>query len=436
MRLLLTTALAAFVLAAAVLTATGPASRDRAASAAAPIPQLPPPSAPTARRLAALRAVVRAAPGRPDGWTLLAAAELQRVRETGDASAYARAEGAVDRALSLRPGDQAALTERAALELSRHDFAAGLRDARAAHRVDRTVLAPYGPLVDASVELGRYGEAERRAQAMVDRKPDLAALARVSYLRELRGDRAGALDALRAALSAGGQVPESTAFVSALIGGLQLQAGDVVAAGRAERLALHVFAGYGPAEAGLAKVDAAAGRLDASIARLRRLVARLPLPEHVTLLAETELAAGRTRAARDDLALVRAERTLQQAAGVVVDTEAALFEADHGDPARAVAPARRAWAAAPSVRSADALGWALTRAGKPEAGLRWARRALARGWRDPGARLHAGIAAARAGDPRAARPWLREAVRGGAFLGPWQARHARAALAALGRGRA
>ena len=32
-----------------------------------------------------------------------------------------------------------------------------------------------------------------------------------------------------------------------------------------------------------------------------------------------------------------------------------LFEADHGDPAQAVDLAARAWAAAPSVRSADAL---------------------------------------------------------------------------------
>jgi hypothetical protein len=121
---------------------------------------------------------------------------------------------------------------------------------------------------------------------------------------------------------------------------------------------------------------------------------------------------------------------------VIVDTEAAVFEADHGDPRTALALARRAWAGAPSVRSADAVGWALTRTGRPREGLRWARRALRRGWADPVPRLHAGIAAARAGDAADARAWLGDALQGAAWLGPWQAARARAALAAAEGGRA
>jgi tetratricopeptide (TPR) repeat protein len=433
MRLIATTTLIAFACAAALLAGTR-AGAPRPAAAAV-VPQLPPPSAPTAQRLSVLRAVVRAAPQRPDGWTLLAGAELQRVRETGDAAEYARAQAAVDHALALAPGDQAALTQRAALELSRHDFRAGLRDARAAHRADPTVLVPYGPLVDANVELGRYAEAERVAQEMVDRKPDLAALARASYLRELRGDRAGALALLRAALSAGGQLPESTAFVATLAAGLELQSGNAAAARRDAREALHNFPGYPAAESVLARADAAAGRTAAALARLRALVGRLPLPEHVTLLAETELAAGQRAAAGRDLALVGAERALQRGAGVITDTEEAVFAADHGDPRHAVAAARRAWAQAPSVRAADARGWALTRAGDPRAGERWARRALRRGWRDPGALAHAGLAAAGAGDAVRARAWLTAASRGAAALGPWQAARVRRALAATGGGR-
>jgi tetratricopeptide (TPR) repeat protein len=437
MRLIATATLLTAALAAAVFVAAPGRDPHRAdpAAATAALPALPPPNATTGERLRALRAVVRAVPGRADGWTLLAGAELQEVRETGDASAYARAQRAVDRALSLRPGDQAALTQRAALELSRHDFAAGLRDARAAHRAGPTVLVPYGPLVDAAVELGRYGAAERYAQEMVDRKPDLAALARVSYLRELRGDRAGALDALQAARSAGGQLPESTAFVSTLIAGLELQTGRIADARRDAREALHNFPGYPAAENALARAQAADGDLSAALRRLRGLVDRLPLPEHVTLLAETELAAGQTAAARRDLALVDAERDLQRRNGVITDTEAAVFAADHGDAREAVTLARRAWAAAPSVRSADALGWSLTRAGDPAAGWRWAQRALRRGWRDPAAVAHAGLAAAAEGHHvRAARRLLTEAVRGGAALGPWQAARARDALAALRAG--
>ena len=115
-------------------------------------------------------------------------------------------------------------------------------------------------------------------------------------------------------------------------------------------------------------------------------------------LGEAQLAAGRERAGRRELALVGAEQRLT-AGGVNVDAELAVFKADHGDPARAVALARRAWRAAPGLRAADARGWALTRAGRPAAGLRWAHRALRLGSRDPIFRYHAGIAARARGPP-------------------------------------
>ena len=102
-------------------------------------------------------------------------------------------------------------------------------------------------------------------------------------------------------------------------------------------------------------------------------------------------------------------------AGVNSDAELALFEADHGDRARAVRLARRAWAAAPGVRSADALGWALTRAGRPREGVKWAARARRLGSADPLFAFHAGVAARAAGDARgrAAAAALRARARAG-----------------------
>src|SRR5688572_21282959 len=125
----------------------------RPAAAAQQI-ELPPRTASTGERLEGLRAALRTRPRSVDGHVLLAAAELQGVRESGDPAGYTRAERAIARALELRPGDQGALTERAQLALARHDFRAGLRDATAARRADPSVIRPYGPLVDAHVELG------------------------------------------------------------------------------------------------------------------------------------------------------------------------------------------------------------------------------------------------------------------------------------------
>jgi tetratricopeptide (TPR) repeat protein len=398
----------------------------RPASTANPdLPAAPRPSDSTDVRIAKLQATVRAAPLRADGWTLLAGGYLQKVRETGDAGFYVRAQGAVDRALALRPGDPAALTQRSALELSRHNFRAGLADARRARAAAPMVDQPFGTLVDALVELGRYPQAGRALQEMVDRKPDLAAYARVSYYRELHGDLRGALSAMRAAVSAGGAVPEQDAYVRSLLGGLELQAGRIDAAVRDYRGALSAVRGYPAAEAGLAQTDVARGRLAPAIARLSRLIEQLPLPAYVIALGEAQSAAGRHAAAKRSFALVRAEVMLQRRAGVNADVELALFEADHGSPRRAVVLGRRAWAAAPSVRSADALGWALYRAGHARAALGWARRALALGSRDPAFLTHAGLIARGAGEPalaarrlagaRAGRPalgaTLREALR-------------------------
>jgi hypothetical protein len=183
--------------------------------------------------------------------------------------------------------------------------------------------------------------------------------------------------------------------------------------------------GFAPALAARARLAAARGDLRAATRTLRGVVGRLPLPEHAIALGELQLAAGRPAAARRTFALVAAERRLLAGAGVDTDAELAVFEADHGSPRTAVAMARRGWAAAPGIRAADALGWALTKAGRPRMGLEWAHRALRLGSLDPLLRYHAGMAAR--GAER--RRHLRLALAHGLAGHPWQAAAARRALA-------
>src|SRR4051794_20957867 len=360
------------------------------------------------------RGAFRAPRRAPRGSPALAGAYLQRVRETGDPSFYPKASGLLSRALRLAPRSPDALVGAGTLALARHDFRAGLRYGLRAHRAAPELVAPYPVIVDAQVELGRYRDAGSALQRIVDLKPNLAAYARVSYFRELHGDLPGALAAMRLAVSAGGAAGENVAYVQTLLGNLQLQLGRVRAARMSYEGALERFAGYVPALAGLAKTDVARGRLGSAIRRYRRVVARLPLPEYVIGLGESELVAGRRAAARRDLALVSAEQRLLAANGVNTDVELALFQADHGSPSRAVRLARRAWAQAPSVRAADALGWALTRAGHPATARPWIRRALALGSRDPSFLYHAGL--------------LRRAYAGRAALSPLAAHRLREAL--------
>jgi uncharacterized membrane-anchored protein len=80
------------------------------------------------------------------------------------------------------------------------------------------------------------------------------------------------------------------------------------------------------------------------------------------------------------------------------------------------------------VRSADALGWALTRAGRPAEGLAWARRALRLGSRDPLFAFHAGIAAKATGARTEARHWLARSLADNPRFSPYYAPMARRAL--------
>src|SRR4051794_34104939 len=387
-----------------------------------------PGQASTAGRIAALEALVRSNPGNATALSMLGDAQLQRVRETGDAAFYTRAASAYERARRLAPGAVEPLAGQAALALARHDFRDGLALASEAHRRSPGVVRPLGLIVDAQIELGRYGAAARTLQAMVDAKPTLAAYARVSYYRELHGDLPGALDAMRAAVSAGGDVPENLASVQTLLGGLEFTAGHLAAAERAYRTALVGVRGYVPASAGLAQVEAARGRLGGAIARLKGGVTKLPLPQYVVQLGETQLAAGRRADARATFALVGAEEKLLKANGVNTDVDLALFEAGHGDARKAVALARRAWAEAPSVRSADALTWALTRDGRAREALPWARRALRLGTRDPLFLFHAGMAARGAGERSLARARFARALAANPRFSPLYAPEARRAL--------
>lgn len=382
-------------------------------------------------RIARQQEAVREQPQEAGGYVALAAEYLQKARETGDASVYGQAEAAIDRALGLDRRDPGALVVRGLLRLARHDFRGALADGRSARSLAPDLVRPLGVVVDASVELGRYRKAERVLQRMVTLKPDLSSYARVSYVRELRGDLTGALSAMRLAVSAAGTGSENAAYVRTLLGNLQFTRGRYVAADRAFADALTAFPDYPAALAGRARVRAARGQLGAAIRDLRSVVTRLPLTEHIVALGEAELAAGRVDAARRDLELVRVQQQLQRSARVNVDVELALFEADHGDSKRAVSLARRAWAAAPSVRSADAMVWALKRSGHERAALRWIPRALRLGTRDPTVLYHAGMAAQAAGRQAQARHLLRRALSTSPRFSAYRAPRARRALERL-----
>ena len=361
----------ALVLVVAGCALTTPASPDPtvqptgvAAATDPPASPSPAPGSATADEIERLQSAIDADPSDAGAQRDLGFALLQRVRETADPGLYAPAEAAFERARSLAPDDPLVLVGIGSLQLGKHDFAAALETARRAiDLAPRTAIA-RAIEVDALVELGRYDEADDAAAAMLALGSDLTTLSRVSYLAELHGQLDVAVTAMREATKSEGVAPENLAFTHVQLGNLLVYSGDPRAAAEEYDRALELVPGHAPALAGQGRLAVADGRLDEAIDRFQQAADVVPLPEYVIALADAQAAAGRTDDAARSVDLARAEIQLFEATGVMVDLDLALFEADHGDPDRALAFAEAAYEATPNVRAADAQAWALHQLGR------------------------------------------------------------------------
>jgi len=368
-------------------------------------------------RVATLERTVEADPAGLPSWQQLGIAYTDRAIQVGDPAFYDLAGRAFDRADEIAPDDPDTLLGRGRLQLSLHEFSDALATGEAAVAARPDNAASLGVLVDAQVELGRYDDAADTLQRMLDRSPDLQALSRASYLRELYGDLDGALTAMRQADAAGSDAPLDVATIAAFIGDLHLRMGDIEAARSAYERALETEPQLPAASAGLARVEAAEGDVDGAIERLAAVAERQPVPSVVILQTELLRLAGRDDEAAQVDEVARAVAALQQSAGQIVDLEMALFEATRGtDADGAVALAQKAHDARPdNVYANDALGWALHRAGRSAEAVPFTDAALRLGTTDAGVLARAAIVYDAAGQDEQARTALEEAF----SLAPW-----------------
>jgi tetratricopeptide (TPR) repeat protein len=360
--------------------------------------------------IANLQAHLAAQPNDPHALATLGLAYSQEAVHVGDPSYYPKAEEALQRSLTLEPTDNVdAAIGMGVVANARHDFADGVRWGREAAALEPDAAHILGVIGDGLLELGRYPAAFSTFDRMVRLRPDIASYARLSYARELQGDPPGALAAMKHALRAAG-TPEDAAWVSFQIGELFFRTGRLAPAEHAYRRSIALSPTYIPPHAGMAKIAWARGDLGRAIRGYRWVVARYPLPEHVITLGDLYTVAGHEARAADEYALASAEADLFRANGVNVDVEQAVFQADHGDPATALADAGAGWSARKSIGAADALGWALYRNGRFRAAQRHARYALHLGTRDPLYLFHAGMIAMRLRDEATARRDLTHAL--------------------------
>jgi Flp pilus assembly protein TadD len=141
---------------------------------------------------------------------------------------------------------------------------------------------------------------------------------------------------------------------------------------------------------------------------------------------------GREEEAQEQFALVGTIRSLFEASGVQDHLGTALFAADHGDPATAVAAAEAEFAARQNIDAHDALGWALHSSGRDAEALEHARAATSLGGRNPLFLYHRGVIEAALGMTDRARATLTEALDTNPYFSPLHAPRAADLLADLG----
>jgi tetratricopeptide (TPR) repeat protein len=368
------------------------------------------PSATTAQRIEALQADVQRSASDARAHVDLGQAYLTRFGEIEDPAFYPRAQHEFEIALSLEPDDPSAVASMAKLQLSRHQFRQGLALAERARSLNPSTVQIDALITDGEVELGRYGAAAHTLQHYVNRRPEVGSYARISYLRELHGDVRGAVRVMELASAAAGERSANAAYANTLLGKLHADQGDYETAAREFQGVLTLKPGYPDAMLGLATIEFGRGHTEAALDLYRAVARSVPAPDHAILLGEAEEAAGHQAAADRAYREAGGAFDAEAAQGANTATERAVFEASHGDPARAVELGRRAWHYTPSVRAADAYAWALSSAGRDRQALVMSDRAMRLGSRDPIYLYHAGIVALRAGQSVRAHSFLARLV--------------------------
>jgi tetratricopeptide (TPR) repeat protein len=369
-------------------------------------------------------------------WAVLGAAYVEQARRTADANYYPRAEQALRTSLDVRSqGNAEAFIGLAVLANARRDFRAARSWAEAAHELAPKRWTTYPPLIDAYTGLGDQKRAQTALDQLMKLRSGPEVMARAAAVYRDLGWREDAAAALSDA-AAGASSPAEEAAYRERAGQLAWERGDRQVALRHFQEALRLDPDQRAAQAGQGRVLAALGRTSEAVSAYRAALAGQPLPGYALELGELYEASGMTQEAQVQYDLLR-ERVRHDATGGV-DGELLLgqFEADHGNPQAAVERLRAEWKRQPGIAVADALGWALHRAGQDKEALKFAMiatdSAKGGGVRSAPYAYHRGMIERALKQYGPARRHLQEALRINPYFSPLHVPLARAALVELG----
>jgi len=333
------------------------------------------------------------------GWAFVA-----KARESFDPGFYKLAEQCA-RSIEMRnPQSQEAMLLRAHVLQNLHRFKESETLARRLVQ-QRGLSFDYGLLGDALMEQGKLGDAVEAYQRMMNLKPDLRAYARAAHMRWLKGDLAGAIEAMELGVSAASPSDaESGAWVNTRLGFYEFQARRFNEAEQRCAVALSLQSNYPPTLLLQGRILLAQNRFAEAVDALQSAVKLNPLPEYQWTLAEALRVAGRENEACE----IEAE-LCQHGATSDPRTLALYLATRHESAETALRLARAEVEARGDIFTHDALAWSLAAAGKVTEARSEMQCALAEGTQDARLFLHAGIIASRAGQSADAERWLRKA---------------------------
>ncbi|MFD3499977.1 tetratricopeptide repeat protein [Streptomyces sp. NPDC058676] len=379
---------------------------------------------------------LRAHPRDARSWAVLGSAYVEQGRRTADPGYYPRAEQALRTSLKVAArGNLEALGGLAALANARRDFRAARTWAEAARKLAPGRWTTYPLLIDAHTGLGDYKAAHAALERLLELQSGPAVMARAAAVYRDRGWREDAAAQLADA-AAGARAPAEQAAYLERSGQLAWERGDREVALRHFQEAVRMDPDQRAAQAGQGRALAALGRPTEALNAYRAALATQPCPQYALELGELYESLGLGQAARVQYDLLRARVRSAAAGGADEELVLGQFEADHGDPRAAVRRLRAEWARQPGIAVADALGWALHRAGEDEEALQFAvtatDKAKGGGVRSALYAYHRGMIERELKREGPARRHLEEALRINPYFSPVRARAARAALAELG----
>ncbi|MEU2989212.1 tetratricopeptide repeat protein [Streptomyces griseoincarnatus] len=368
-------------------------------------------------------------------WAELGAAHVEQGVRLADPRYWPRAEKALRTALEVRKDNVPALRAMAVLANARRDHASARAWGEAARKLEPGRWTTYPPLIEASAGLGDDEETGRLLEKLMELRSGPAVMVRAAAVYRDRGWREDAAAKIADAASAAGEPAERAAYLERA-GQLAWERGDREDALRHFREAVRTDPDQRAAQAGQGRALAALGRTTEALSAYRTALARHPRPEYALELGELYESLGMRPAAEVHYALLRERVRLAAAHGADEELVLGRFEADHGDARAAVRRLRAEWERQPSTEVADALGWALHRAGKDEEALPFAVRAT-EGPKGGGVRsalfaYHRGTIERSLERHGAARRHLTEALQINPWFSPLRAPRAKEALARLG----